>query len=209
MDGVLVDNEPYWAEAKVRIFKKLFDTVEDNLAEKLLGKGPESVFQYALSKGANVSEIEFNNLFFSEGKTVYSKSALTEGIQEFGNFLVNQNVAIAIVSSSPLEWINEVKARLSFAESVSVVVSLYNHPTLATKPSPDGYTYALSKLGASASEALVIEDSNSGIQAGKASGAFTVGFKKNILPGYVQEGADAYVVEFSELTQFFNITTLL
>ena len=63
---------------------------------------------------------------------------------------------------------------------------------LKPKPEPDGYLEALKNLEADPKLSIILEDSNSGIQAAKASGAYVIGFKGNLVDGYVQKGADVY-----------------
>lgn len=54
-------------------------------------------------------------------------------------------------------------------------------------------------LEASPESTVILEDSNSGIKSAKASGAYTIGLKQNLVNGYIQEGADAYAETMADV----------
>lgn len=56
------------------------------------------------------------------------------------------------------------------------------------KPHPDIFLYAATKLGIDASDCVVIEDSLSGVIAGRAAGATVIGLTA---AGHIQSGHDA------------------
>ena len=73
------------------------------------------------------------------------------------------------------------------------------------KPHPDIFLYAAAKLGISASDCVVIEDSVGGVTAGRAAGATVIGLTAagHIQPGHEarlkQAGAHHVVSSFAEL----------
>ena len=73
-----------------------------------------------------------------------------------------------------------------------LILSIRERPELKPKPSPEGFLEALRILDASAEKSIVLEDSNPGIAAAKAAGCFAIGFRGYLIPGYEQQGADAY-----------------
>lgn len=113
----------------------------------------------------------FEELTKTEGRTI-------EGVQEFLQMLEDNNIPMAICSGSLLV---EIEAMLSesglrhyFAEIVSA------EQVKKGKPHPEGFLLSLKKLNKkrhppiTADECIVIEDSNWGLQAGKAAGMHTV-----------------------------------
>ena len=58
----------------------------------------------------------------------------------------------------------------------------------------------LRELGAEAQRSFVLEDSNPGIEAGKGSRCYVIGFRGNLHEGYLQAGADVYADTMDEVT---------
>jgi HAD superfamily hydrolase (TIGR01509 family) len=59
----------------------------------------------------------------------------------------------------------------------------------ASKPSPDGYRQAMARLGLRPGACLVVEDSVSGIAAGRAAGAIVLAVRAGNFSGWDQSGA--------------------
>lgn len=69
------------------------------------------------------------------------------------------------------------------------------------KPHPDPYLLAMTQLGVGPEQTIVFEDSPSGIRAGAASGAFTVGIRSSLDDaGLRQHGAQATLSDFTDPT---------
>ncbi len=94
--------------------------------------------------------------------------------------------------------------RLKFKDDLSIIISLDEREDLDHKPSPDGYLEAIKVLDTTPSSTIVLEDSNPGIAAAKAAGAYVVGLKLNLLPGYIQTGADMYVDKIDEIARILT-----
>lgn len=113
----------------------------------------------------------FEELTKTEGRTI-------EGVQDFLQMLKQNNIPMAICSGSLLVEIEvmleESRLRHFFAEIVSA------EQVKNGKPHPEGFLLALQKLNKNyhppiaANECIVIEDSNWGLQAGKAAGMHTI-----------------------------------
>jgi len=113
----------------------------------------------------------FEVLTKTEGRTI-------EGVHEFLQMLEKNEIPMAICSGSLLVEIEimleESRLRHFFAEIVSA------EQVKKGKPHPEGFILALQKLNKnctppiSAGECIIIEDSQWGLQAGKAAGMHTV-----------------------------------
>lgn len=199
MDGVLIDNEPLWNTFKEDLFFSLVGKREEGLGKQFVGLSIRALYDYLVSHGATLTLEEFNEIFFQEAKRIYREAPLSAHLDDVGEYARMQGLRVAVVSASPLPWIQTVLGRTPFGSVVECVIALNEHPALRGKPAPDGYQEAMKQLKVEPYESLVIEDSNKGIQAGKASGAFTIGFRANLIPGYVQEGADTYIDDVREV----------
>jgi HAD superfamily hydrolase (TIGR01509 family) len=69
-----------------------------------------------------------------------------------------------------------------------------------SKPAPDGYRAAISALHLDPAECLVIEDSVSGIAAGRAAGCLVVAVRAGNFGGWDQSGAHRVIDTLDELT---------
>lgn len=81
-------------------------------------------------------------------------------------------------------------ARLQ-AAGISAPLLVTSEDVRAGKPDPEGYLLAAARLGADPHRCLVVEDSDAGVQAGRAAGALVVALKG--LPG------DAGITDLGEL----------
>lgn len=190
MDGVLVDSEPSWIEVEREYLPHLFGREVFDRMPNFVGAGLYAVLETARSLGAEFDMQKALEVYEQIAREVYSRSPITGGADALIGELRKRGFRIGLVTQSPHTWIEQVVPRLS--HDFEVIVSLHEHPELKRKPAPDGYVRAMEALSAGAGNSFVLEDSNTGIAAGKASGAFTIGFRGNLVDGYVQEGADAY-----------------
>lgn len=192
MNGVIVDSEKPWRKYLNTIWQELVGTQIASVFRFPVGMSPESVYIEVVKHGSKTPREEFIRKFNEISSKVYEEAPLTNGIEELANFLIAKQYKLALVSSSPTSWIDTVVNRLSFKDNISCIISINDNPDLKPKPHPSCYIVALDKLGAKSGSSLCIEDSNSGIQAAKGAGIFTIGFTTHLLPDYTQHGADAY-----------------
>lgn len=192
LDGTLLNNEPAWEKEKQGIYQRLFGP---DITAKLgitMGINLDDIYDLAQAKGAMVSKDEVVAAFEVSATRVYSEAPIATGVNELAVALTGLGYRLGVVSASPLPWVRTAVDRLNFASDIELVLSLHGHPTLPQKPKPDGYLAAMSALGATSMNTVILEDSNTGIMAGKASKAFTIGLRQNLIPSYEQHGADAY-----------------
>jgi mannitol-1-/sugar-/sorbitol-6-phosphatase len=83
--------------------------------------------------------------------------------------LKEDRVAVVTSATRPL-----AEARLGAVGIAPPAVLVYAGDVARGKPHPEGYRTAAKRLGVNPAEALVIEDSPPGIEAGRAAGAATV-----------------------------------
>ena len=69
------------------------------------------------------------------------------------------------------------------------------------KPHPDPYLVAMAQLGVAADQTIVFEDSPSGVRAGAASGAYTIGMRSSLDDASLRRcGARATLADFTDPT---------
>ena len=205
MDGTLIDSERTW------------QLLEKPMLERVLGK--DTVLRLGSTVGLNASQIfervqkidpsaSFEDIM--EGYAgidllaVYESSQITSGADELISSLDSKGYKIGLVTQSSQFCVELVLKRLSHAAKIAQTLSLFRNPRLMPKPSPDGYIEILRAFNAEPKRSFILEDSNAGIQSGKSAGAFVIGFRGNLLDGYQQTGADAYVDAMQQVTEIIQ-----
>src|SRR3989344_1220998 len=192
MDGVIVDSERTW---KIHDDAFLRKTLGKEVFEKMgsiVGLSVNSTYERAVSHGASIDKEEFSNKYNEAAANIYSKAPITEGVEKLASFLITKGFRLGLVTSSQKSSIDCVITQLSFRDHLDTVISLNDRPDLKPKPNPDGYLEAFKCLNADAKRSIILEDSNYGIAAAKATGAYVVGYRGNLIEGYEQRDANDY-----------------
>jgi beta-phosphoglucomutase family hydrolase len=143
----------------------------------------------------NLKNAAFNETLAEDGVTPYP------GSLAFLDFVVDAGLDVAVVTSSRNGEMVLAAAGLRnrFEVVVDGMVAAKEH--LAGKPAPTTYEYAAQLLGYSAAECVVIEDAQSGVQAGRAGNfGLVLGVDRGVgADVLMNDGADAVVQDLSEL----------
>ena len=199
MDGVVVNSEKAWEKYENDFLEKLLGEEISKKVGDTIGVSVNTVYDKASALGFDIPREKFKNIYDEAAFRMYDKANITSGINILVDFLIKKNFRLGLVSSSATSWINKVLQRLSFANKFESVISLNERPDLKPKPSPDGYVETMRNLGSQPNSTIILEDSNSGITAAKASGAFTIAFTQNLVGGYKQIEADSKADNMEEV----------
>lgn len=211
MDGVLIDSERAWVPYQNEFSTRLFG---DDIYKKIgstIGISIDAIYEKAKQQGFNLSLEEYYKIYDEQAKLIYSNALPTPNVDILINYLKDKNFKLGLVSSSRRNWINIVLEKMNIEDSFDFILSLNDRKDLKSKPYPDGYFEAMKYLSAVPKTTIVLEDSNSGIQSAKSSGAYTIGYKELLLPNYSQVGADNYAANISDVIKIvdkFNLDTL-
>ncbi len=96
------------------------------------------------------------------------------GIRECIDRARAEGLRLAVVSSSPLEWVDGHLRRLGLRPAFEVVVT--RESATRAKPAPDLYLEALAQLDVHPDRAVVVEDAANGITAARAAGLRCLAF---------------------------------
>jgi sugar-phosphatase len=107
--------------------------------------------------------------------------------------LREERVAVVTSATRPL-----AEARLAAVGIAPPAVVVYAGDVERGKPDPEGYRTAARRLGVEPVEALVVEDSPPGIEAGRAAGAATVAVTSTH-PASALDAADVVIDSLEEL----------
>lgn len=190
MDGVLVASEKAWVETEPRMLEDMFGKEIARSIGDTIGISMGQIYEKAVALGSRMDKKEFDRRYNEAALRVYGRCAISAGTDELVAYLLTNKWSLALLSSSPMCWIDQILPRLSWRDRLAAVLSLNEHHELRAKPHPDGYQYLLRQAGATAQSSVAIEDSNPGIQSAKGAGLFTIGYREHLPDKYEQHGAD-------------------
>lgn len=124
--------------------------------------------------------------------------------------LKNAGIPVAVASNGEHESLKRKLEKVALYDVMSP--HIYNKDDCGgkPKPAPDLYLYAANKIKATPAECIVVEDSPTGIAAGKAAGMYVIGYAggkhrdqnyRNLL---LQSGADAVVNTMAEASDIIH-----
>ncbi|WP_460985215.1 HAD family hydrolase [Spirosoma fluminis] len=202
MDGVIVDTNPHhrtaWREYYQRNGKTLSD---EDFVNYVSGKhnndivahlfanetlAPEDVLRLAHEK-----EALFRELYQPDITPV-------PGLVDFLTSLKAAGIRTAVATSAPVENLDFVIDALALRPYFDALLneSMVSHP----KPDPEIYQKAMAVLGVEPGESVIFEDSMTGIQAAKASGAYVVGVATTQSTDELFPFVDDAIRDFSEMS---------
>lgn len=202
MDGVIAHSEKLWNEVEpVYLRKILSQSAADSIIGNTRGLSESLIYEWAKKLGFSGSRKEFYDGYDRLAQKLYAACPITPGMDELLGKLKQSGSFIGLVSSSPMDWIRIVLGRLSNSDAFRFVESVNAHPELRPKPAPDGYLAAMQALHVDPNETLIIEDSQTGINAGIASGAQVCCFALHVDREKMPTGVTQYAHTIEELTK--------
>ena len=178
MDGVIVDSERFWVEIEeTEIFPAALASTTVSPSETT-GMNYREIYDYLEARHEMAVEKDgFVQLFDEAAEELYGdRVALMDGLPELLSTLHERRLKLAVVSSSPPDWIGTVLDRFEIRDAFDRIISA-DELTVAGKPEPDVFLHAAAELGVDPEECIIVEDSTHGVQAGKAAGAYVIGYQ--------------------------------
>ncbi|MGW1347473.1 HAD family hydrolase [Kribbella sp. NPDC002412] len=174
MDGTLVDSEKVWAEVQIELLASLGAvwTVEDCMT--LVGSDLRDAVQVWMARipdGVITADELAERMFGAVVDALRRDVEFRPGAIELLQALRKADVPCALVSASYRVMIDAVLPHLP-PDPFDVIVA--GDEVVNGKPHPEPYLTAAAKLGVDPAQCVVIEDSNTGTEAGTAAGAYVV-----------------------------------
>ena len=180
MDGLFIDSEPEWHAAETEMMRGYGYDWQPADQLQCLGGPLARVTEYMSSclNGSIKPEVLAKEIIDEMTNRLTSATTYMPGAIEFSKMVSQAKIPQALVSASPRTLVNAVVSNLDqnyFKETVAA------GDIERTKPIPDPYLHAAKLLGVEISNCLIFEDSQTGITAATASGAFVVA-----IPHYIE-----------------------
>ena len=174
MDGTLVDSEPLWLAAEIEVMKDvgIIWTAEDQLA--CLG-GPRAKTERIMQEKSGF--IKPDGYFGDALDDLMEKKLTTElklipGALDLISECKSNGLKCALVTASGSRLMNVVLKHFPSNTFDSVISG---DDVSKSKPDPEPYLMAASKLSVDIEKSVVLEDSVTGVTSGLASGAQVIG----------------------------------
>ena len=206
MDGVIVDSEPYHDRSFLEIWKEMgYEDCHGMHFPDFYGRSDRVLWETFIEKHHPPQPIE-ELIGLREERLIQllrDKQPIFNGVPELVQRLANR-FPLAVGSGSAHRIIDEVLAMRDLRRYFRCTVS--SEDVEQPKPAPDIFLLAAKRLGVEPAKCCVIEDTVSGVLAGKAAGitvlAITNTFKAKAL-GRV--GANQVFETYEDIACFFEI----
>jgi HAD superfamily hydrolase (TIGR01509 family) len=184
MDGLLVETEELWYEAERTLMSEIGAEWGPEHQEVLVGGPLEFAVAYMLevAGGDHDHELMLNKLMIEMERVLRSEPVhWRPGAKDLVAACEARGVPMALVSASWRSLISAVHDSVLHELGHEVfVTTVAGDEVERTKPFPDPYLLAAERIGVRPEHCVVLEDSQTGSQAGVASGALVVA-----VPSYV------------------------
>lgn len=202
MDGVMVDSEHQWLRAEGPFLSRLIGRWGPEDHRHVVGLSVVDLYHRLVrAYGLKLGKADFLRRCEVLARQIYGrKVTLTPGLREFLSSYRRRRLPLALASSSPASWVAMVLDRFHLRRIFAAVVTGDDAPG-RTKPAPDLYLLAATKLGIPPNRCLAVEDSAIGVRAARAAGMFCVGLRTGFNDEQNLGGADLEVRGFSGLLQ--------
>jgi HAD superfamily hydrolase (TIGR01509 family) len=170
LDGVLVDTEPLKGQAHVETVESFGGEAKVDWYKELMGESHDRVREGFLERsGLEVSGDEYDEEYRAAyARFLRSEGRLRDGARALMRGLRARHVSMALVTSSGRKTVERILDRFGLRATFDVVVSAGD--VAREKPAPDPYRKALAGLSVPPSDAVVLEDSESGVRSAVAAG---------------------------------------
>jgi HAD superfamily hydrolase (TIGR01509 family) len=201
LDGTLVDSERETAEAMARaVWRGQGIALTQYDRDFIVGRSWVAIYDSLASR--------YPQLTWSRAETIAQTAMLRDEVfAELGVTVLpgarsalawTQRSPRALVTGSSRVEVAQVLPRIGPEAAFGVIVAAED--VSRSKPWPDGYLAAMSALGLSGPECLVVEDSVSGIAAGRSAGCVVLACRAGNFAGWDQSGAHRVIDTLDELT---------
>lgn len=171
MDGTLIDSEPYWIDAEMRLAARFGASWTHADGLTLVGNPLDVSAQVLIARGVRLTEAEIIDELVSE-VSARAEAAMPWVVE--ARTLLEEVVAAGIPCALvTMSYGSLVDRFVEHAGGVFGAV-VTGDEVARGKPDPEAYHLAARRLGVESGRCVAIEDSPVGIQAAHASGAATI-----------------------------------
>ena len=201
MDGVIVDTEQYWVAAEREILDAALPAGHGVDPRDITGINVHE--QYDLLQADHdlqVTQEAYFDLFDREADDVYAQADLMPGFHALLDALEERDLPLGVCTSSYPRWIDIVFEENDLEGRFDAVLSAAEEP-VPGKPEPDLYERMAATLDVAPEAMVVVEDSENGVAAAAASGAYTIAYAATAHDGVDHSPADEVIETPAQLRE--------
>ncbi len=205
MDGLLVDSEPVWFEARRELFSRFGMVWTDADQERLMGVRTSVWVDYVTGKldGAMTpDEVLHSIVGFMASAYEHGDVRILPGAHEALKHC-DGRYRVGLASGSPRPLIDAALNGAGWCRFFEEVVS--SDECARGKPDPDVYLAIMNRMGLRPEATVVVEDSPAGILAGKAAGAKAIA----VPGGYTAPDNEALLVADAVIDSLHSLPKIL
>ena len=200
MDGVILDTEPLYTKAEIRLFGEYGVTIPEEDWSLFRGCAEQDFFDLSMKR---YKITEDKNVFMEKGRA-YVRDEFKKNLAFMPGFhslhkMVKQHYHIGLVTASPRHNLDWLRTLIELDDLFEHIIS--GDDTDKNKPHPEPYLAMMSRLGVEPENTVIIEDSLHGVQSGLASGAFVIA-KTGSVPDSQLSIAHRIISHLNEITHF-------
>lgn len=174
MDGTLVDTEPYWMNAEIRLVERFGGSWTHEDALQMVGKGLSDSASILRAAGVELGLDEIVDALTVDVMQQISEQGVPfrDGAPQLLAALRDAGIPTALVTMSLRTMAEFVVSRIDFTAFDLIVAG---DDVARPKPHPDAYLAAAEGLGVDPADCVAIEDSPTGLRAAMAAGVPAIG----------------------------------
>jgi beta-phosphoglucomutase len=196
-DGVITDGIPFHDQAYLNIYRSLGLDVSMDYLHTKIGQTPAEVLNGIRDKfHISFDAQELMKQHHAEVFKLYQSRAVPS--PNLGKFLAKcqqAGLVLGLASSTHSEILNMVLNKFHIKEYFTIIIG--GEAVSKGKPDPDMIRQALSKLKINAENSIAIDDAQSGLDAAKSIGMFTIAYTP--YSKVVPTNADMMVKDFLDV----------
>jgi HAD superfamily hydrolase (TIGR01509 family) len=202
MDGLLIDSEQYWYQTTETFFTKYNKPFHQSVHMQIRGKSMHDIIAYFKREYGFVGDTE--ELIAERKRMLYElllhKVQLMDGASALIQALHHRGIPLAIATAAhKREMAEQMLTKMGVRSLFSVI--LCGEDVKKNKPAPDIYLQTAKLLHVDPKVCLVLEDTATGVVAGKSAGmtVFGVNSDEAFHEGLKNAGADKILKSLSEI----------
>ena len=174
LDGLMLNTEDIFAMAGQELLVRRNLSMTDQIHHAMLGRRPDEAFQAmkdltGMQDSLTELKEETKKLFRHHAETHLE---MMPGLTELLDLVEHCNLPKAVATSSPREYLLEMLDRFDLTHRFEFTLAAED--VTHGKPNPEIYIKAAERLSLQPTAMLVLEDSQAGVTAASAAGAFAV-----------------------------------
>jgi HAD superfamily hydrolase (TIGR01509 family) len=200
MDGVLIDSERHWHDIEGAWLRSVIPGWMDAYQKECVGLSMLGLYEMlCLRHDLSMTFPDFRLAYVELATAIYHEHAeLMPRCMDFLQAARNSGTKLAVVSSSPKEWIRIIVDRFQIEDYFSRLVSADDVGGIG-KPDPAVYLHAAAELSEQPFDCVAIEDSENGVLSAVRAGMQCVGFRNGLNAGQNLDRAHQIMEGFSEV----------